>query len=164
LALRPHWSPSTIRPVPALRARDADERRKFCSDTCSLKLEVTTGKRHGAERKARAQAWRDGRRSMATEKPCETCGSIFKPLMQAGRPEPRFCSKSCAAIWSNAQRPNRFGSVDFLRRKAPPRPPRLCEQCGTRFTPNFEGKRFCTKACSSRANQRKRRPPYKNAL
>ncbi|MDQ6434392.1 hypothetical protein RB623_10060 [Mesorhizobium sp. LHD-90] len=149
------WQPcGKVMPDPEPGER---ERRKYCSATC---MEAAGNLRYAADHRAdlaaRTQLWRDQRRDAASEKPCEWCRRAFKPLRQAGRPEPRFCGKSCAASWSNSQRAESFGAI--LRRRQPKkvRPAISCGECGRFFTPDFDGKRYCEKACSNRANIRKR--------
>ncbi|MFC3725450.1 hypothetical protein [Neoaquamicrobium sediminum] len=136
------------------------QRRKYCSAECfSAYHDRRYAEDHREEAKATTQAWRDARREAAPPKPCEWCGTPFKPLQQANRPEPRFCGKSCAARWGNSQRKETFGWIAQPRKKRPPEPPRACWECGRMFRPDFPDKRYCQKLCSNRANAKKRYRP-----
>lgn len=132
--------------------------RIFCSTFCrNATQNLRYAQDHRAEAKAISQAWRDARRAAATPKPCEWCSRLFQPLALTGKPEPRFCSRSCAASSSNSKRTESFGSVWPKRPAAPAAPPQPCEECGTMFRPRWKGNRFCGITCRNRANAQKRR-------
>lgn len=93
--------------------------RRFCSPACS------------------DQTWAEARTTWITYH-CAACGqeARAKPF-QSKR---RFCSKSCATRWHNAQRALAL----------PPKPTKPCEVCGAPIqieATKAERQRFCSRAC-----------------
>lgn len=171
-AIRPTWAqgqPEYTEPVASrcLHCRrimpeveEGRERRKYCSHECFRAYhQARWAADHREEAIATAQAWRDARREAAPSRACEWCGTHFKPLDQSGRKPQRFCGKSCIAKWSNSQRAESFGWIAMPKKKKPLPPPQSCWECGRMFRPDFPGKRYCQKACSNRANLKKRQRP-----
>jgi hypothetical protein len=142
---------------PIERAAGEYQYRLFCSAFCRSSVQnFRYASEHRAEAKATSKAWRDAQRASAAPRPCGWCGRSFRPLIQTGKPEPRFCGKSCAARYGNSIRPERFGWMAPRLAATPAAPPQACEECGTSFRPKWKGNRYCGKLCSNRANRRKR--------
>ncbi len=74
---------------------------------------------------------------------CQHCGKTVK------RARGKFCSTEC-----------QYAAVRGTPRTRFPKP---CELCGQTFQPtNLSGKRFCSKACSAKANGLNRRKPRRD--
>jgi endogenous inhibitor of DNA gyrase (YacG/DUF329 family) len=81
-------------------------------------------------------------RQRVEPRPCQTCGTTFKP--RDNSKSGRFCSRTCA---------------DQAQRKVKVAQP--CEMCGAMFTPDRPSRvaRFCSKKCSARSTGLTRRKP-----
>ncbi len=75
----------------------------------------------------------------ATERACPVCGSIFTPYRNGGR-EQVYCSPAC-------------GSRADVRRLSE----RSCGECGQQFRPKDRRGRYCSRRCTSRVADRRRR-------
>lgn len=84
------------------------KKQKFCSESC------------------RPQRIRN-----VDEKPCDKCGSIFKPKFKGQK----YCSDACK-------------KAGFSEKRAKAPETRNCLNCGVEFTTKKKTKRYCTQKCS----------------
>lgn len=77
---------------------------------------------------------------------CLQCQKVFKPSMATIR----FCSVSCASIWSS--HPDKRGQGDVLKR--------ACSNCGKMFRKRLS-KRFCSATCSYEGKRGEKNAGYK---
>jgi hypothetical protein len=104
-------------------------RRPYCSKSCGTKHMT----RQPEYKAARTQLRR------YPDKPCEHCGTMFRPHNSGSR----FCSRKCSArtrASEDARRGFRRGGT-----------PKLCEYCGDEFRPKNQNQRHCSKSCTARA-------------